>query len=182
MSSVLVAVVPDYLEAADHLADGEESDTFRSQDTAREELGSADVLGLLDDGSWRLGNLGYRLEQGVSGGWVLDGLQGILVIALESGNGPVEISLERALYSRVNAVYNSRWCHLLALEYDLGELGADSGVVDSSRNSLCSQISASISLHDANAYSPSVIVTYSQQRQPVSPCGHRLYPTSWRFP
>lgn len=52
VSSVLVAVVSDQLKAADHLAHGEETNAFGGYDATGNELGSADVLHSLQDGSW----------------------------------------------------------------------------------------------------------------------------------
>lgn len=45
-----LAVVADNLEAADHLADGEEAEALSEDDAAGDELGGADVADGLEDG------------------------------------------------------------------------------------------------------------------------------------
>lgn len=70
-----LAVVPDKLEAADHLADGKEADALSEDNTTSDDLGSADVAGALENGL-------RRLEE-ASG---LDGSPDVLVVGLEGGN------------------------------------------------------------------------------------------------
>ena len=45
-----LAVVADELEAADHLANGEEAEALGEDDTASGELGGVEVAGLLEEG------------------------------------------------------------------------------------------------------------------------------------
>jgi hypothetical protein len=71
-----LAVVADNLEAADHLADGEEAEALGEDDAAGDELGGADVADGLEDG---LGGL----EEAAG----LDGSPGVLVVGLEGGDG-----------------------------------------------------------------------------------------------
>lgn len=115
VSGTSLAVVADELEAADHLANGEEAEALGGDDTdgdkrrrvdAAEALGSSS--GLLGRGlSSGLGGLGGGAEEGAG---VLGGLESVLGVGLEGGDG--------------------RRSHLLAAEDNLGDLEADFGVVD----------------------------------------------------
>lgn len=49
-----LAVIADELEAAKHLTNGEEAEAFSSDNAASDELGVADVAGLLDNALRRL--------------------------------------------------------------------------------------------------------------------------------
>lgn len=79
-----LAVVADELEAADHLADGEEADALSQQDAAADELGGRDVAGALDEGAGLGGGALGGLQQGAG---VLDALDGSLEVGLEGGDG-----------------------------------------------------------------------------------------------
>lgn len=119
-------MVSDNLEAANHLTDGEETEALGSNDTGGGELGIAEVAGLLED------VLGC-LEEGAS----LEGSPKGLVGVLESGHGAASHSMLGA-YAQWLAWAEGggrkhgyvRRAHLLALEDQLGNLGADLGVVD----------------------------------------------------
>lgn len=115
-----LAVVADELEAADHLADGEEADALGEDDAAGGELGGAEVAGL---GEEVLG----RGEDGA----VLDGLPEVLVVGLDVGDGAVrgvsDVRLEAVCAQEGGDV---RRAHLLAAGDVLGHLEADLGVVD----------------------------------------------------
>lgn len=57
VGSTGLAVVADDLEAADHLADGEESKTLGQDNTASHDLGAVDVSNTLNDGGRLLDSL-----------------------------------------------------------------------------------------------------------------------------
>jgi hypothetical protein len=69
-------VVADELHAADHFADGEETDTLGEDDAAGGELGGAEVAGLVEE-----------VLGGAEDGAVLDGLPQVLVVGLNGGDG-----------------------------------------------------------------------------------------------
>lgn len=56
------AVVPNYLEATDHLTDGEKAKAFRKQNAGSNKLSSADISRLLDDSGGLICNLGCLLK------------------------------------------------------------------------------------------------------------------------
>jgi hypothetical protein len=70
-----LAVVPNDLEAAKHLADGEEAEDLRSDDAGGGQLRGAQVAGVLDE----------RLRGGDGAG--LDAAEDGLVVGLEGGDG-----------------------------------------------------------------------------------------------
>lgn len=71
-----LAVVADQLEAANHLADGEEAEALSEDDAAGGQLGVADIPGLLDEGLGRLQDAA-----------VLDRPPQVLVVGLEGSRG-----------------------------------------------------------------------------------------------
>lgn len=92
VSGVAVAVVPDNLEAAEHLADGEEAEALGGDDAAGDERGLVQVAEALGDGRGLLGGGGGGGRGGLRGGGeegagVLGGVEGVLEIGLEGGDG-----------------------------------------------------------------------------------------------
>lgn len=83
VGSVGLAVVADDLEAADHLADGEEAEALGSDDGTGGQSSGVDARGNVGglDGS-RGGRGGAEEAAGV-----LDGVQGSLEVGLEGGDG-----------------------------------------------------------------------------------------------
>lgn len=71
-----LATVADELEAANHLADGEETEDLGEDDAASDELGSSDAADGLEESAGR-------------DGAVADGLEEVLVVGLEGGDGAV---------------------------------------------------------------------------------------------
>lgn len=55
-------MVPNYLEATDHLTDGEKAKAFRKQNAGSNKLGSANISRLLDDSGGLICNLGCLLK------------------------------------------------------------------------------------------------------------------------
>lgn len=76
-----LAVVADDLEAADHLADGEEAQGLGEDDADRGELRGAEVADGVDGGLGR------------GDGAVLDGAEDLLVVGLEGGDGAASSQL-----------------------------------------------------------------------------------------
>lgn len=84
-----LAVVSNKLEAAKDLANGEETKQLRKQNATTDDLRPRDVPDLVGI----RGSAGGRgLEQGAG---VLDGAQGAVEVALESGNRPVHVARAR---------------------------------------------------------------------------------------
>lgn len=82
-----LAVVSNQLPAADHLADGEESEHLGEQHAAPDDLGPREVSDLLDGrgGRWGVGGAaGGGPQQGLG---VLDGVQRAVEVALDCGQG-----------------------------------------------------------------------------------------------
>lgn len=73
-----LAVVADNLHAADHLADGEETDALGEDDAASGQLGGAEVAGLVEE-----------VLGGGEDGAVLDGAPEVLVVGLDGCDGAV---------------------------------------------------------------------------------------------
>jgi hypothetical protein len=71
-----LAVVANELHAANHLADGEETDALGEDDTAGGELGGAEVAGLVEE-----------VLGGAEDSAVLDGSPEVLVVGLDGGDG-----------------------------------------------------------------------------------------------
>lgn len=71
-----LATVADELEAANHLADGEETEEFGEDDAASDDLGSTDAADGLEESAGR-------------DGAGADGLEDVLVVGLEGGDGAV---------------------------------------------------------------------------------------------
>lgn len=79
-----LAVVSNQLEAAKHLADGEETKELGEQDTAASYLGDRNIADSL--GNCRRGSGAGGLQERAG---VLDGAQGAVEVALEGGDGAV---------------------------------------------------------------------------------------------
>lgn len=71
-----LATVADELEAANHLADGEETEELGEDDTTSDELGSTNAADGLEESAGR-------------DGAGADGLEDVLVVGLEGGDGAV---------------------------------------------------------------------------------------------
>lgn len=83
-------MVANQLESADHLANGEEAEALGSDDSASDELGSAEISGLAEE-----------VLGGLDDGSVLDGLQQVLVGGLEGGDGAIRYLVSRELLRHV---------------------------------------------------------------------------------
>lgn len=105
--STSIASVANNLPSANHLANCEETQDFCTKNGSECELRSVDISNAFDDRFWG-GGFGGFLEEG---GGVSEGLEDTLKVGLEGGHG--------------------RRIHLLALEHELGELQADTRVVNS---------------------------------------------------
>lgn len=123
-----LAGVADELEAANHLADGEEAQALSGDDATSDELGGADVADGLEEG------LG-RLEEAAGA----DRVEEVLVGGLESGHG----ARRRNVSGRCRLVrwdgLDVRRGHLLAVEDELADLEADLTVVDDTGSLGCTE-------------------------------------------
>lgn len=149
VSSVRLAVVPNQLEPANHLADGEEAEQLGHEHTASRELHPRHVPDLLG-----VGGLQEVREEGAGR---LQLLPEVLEVGLEGRNGTV--AREATNMSTTAPVIDNkqsarhmhpfgcdgvggrgaglRRVHALALDDELGHLEADLGVVDDKRSLAC---------------------------------------------
>jgi hypothetical protein len=105
-------VVTDKLEAAEHLANGEEADALSGKDAGGGQLGPADAADLFHGGGGIDGAEGLR-----EGSGLLNGFPQVLVVGLEGADRPVGVTFVSLKPVRGWLQEGTlRYVHLLALE------------------------------------------------------------------
>lgn len=123
----LVASVSDQLESANHLANGEEAQTLRCDNTTGHQLCIADTADLVQDA----GGCGTACARCLceKAAWVANSLESTLEVGLKRGYRAGRSQLALSTLDG-GGFRNLRWSHLLSLEDKLRQLKTNACIID----------------------------------------------------